>query len=127
VLKVFSFLLIAIVLSVITACEFTTNETKWDSFNNFITKGEKNIIELRDGKTGKTVEIVEEEKVKEFLLLFEKINLLKVSDEEIKGYQYLANIGSDQILFFNKMIKINDQYYETDKEVPVEKIKKYFE
>ncbi|MFD3449287.1 hypothetical protein ACFDTO_32445 [Microbacteriaceae bacterium 4G12] len=117
------FALLLILISILTACSVTTSEAKWARFHTYLPEG---TIELRDGKTGKTVTITEEEKVKELLPLFSELHLAKIPNKEIKGYPYLMNIGTNRILLFDNMIKINDQYYETDKEVPLEKIKMYF-
>lgn len=111
-------------LSLFTACSLAKPESK--NLTDLLTAGKKKQLELTDGKTGQKIEIKGEEHTNEFLLLFKDIHFTKVPHEEVKGYQYFANFGIDQMVFLGAMIKINNQYYEADKEIPIEKMEAYF-
>ncbi|PAQ16596.1 hypothetical protein CD798_00470 [Bacillaceae bacterium SAOS 7] len=88
-------------------------------------------ISIQDGETGEIVDLKNKDDVTELKAFLQNIELEKVKDMDIKGFQYQISLKSKDdeigIVFTDEYIIVNEEYYKAVEKVEMNTLHKYFE
>lgn len=88
-------------------------------------------IEVLDGKNGKTVVITDQNTIKKIKNFLNEINVNKINDKELKGYQYSIKLIKNEktintITLIGNVLKIDNNYYLSEKKIDTNILKELF-